>query len=69
MKELWKHFAITDAIMLVGETCIFVYEQGLEKNMPYLVQNFKWFNVDENVNKQQKKMCNSPIKLGVTRFM
>jgi len=55
VKEIWKYFAITDAIMLVGETCIFVYEQGLEINMPYLVQNFKWFNVDENVNKQQKK--------------
>jgi hypothetical protein len=68
VKEIWKYFAITFAIVLVDETCNFVYEQGLEKNMPYLVQNFKWFNVDDNVNKQQK-MCKRPIKLGVTRFM
>ena len=35
---------------------IFVYEQSVEKCTLYLFHNFEWFNLDENVNKQQRNV-------------
>ena len=35
---------------------IFVYEQSVEIRTLYLVHNFEWINLDENVNKQQKNV-------------
>ena len=35
---------------------IFVYEQSVEICTLYLVHNFEWINLDENVNKQQKNV-------------
>jgi hypothetical protein len=68
VKEFWKNFCITDAIMLVGEAWSAVTHSCMNTAWrsvcPDLVHDFKGFSVDEDVNKTKEEIVQLANKVG-----